>query len=627
LSDGGKFSKTLLSPGKDMNFRNMKLIILAGIFFLTIHPAHAQKEGQPLADSLEQVLKRADISETERVDVLAILAYEYRNLLPRKAIAFGEQAELLAKKIHYEKKLGEIYLCQAYAYGFFSDIIKSYELALLAVKYNTEFNVRDMLPLSKLVAIQFNPNTSNEKLHSVVLQLLPEVNTIQDKVWYIRTIGGFGNAFNSVNDTALSDSLIRLAIAESQKHNQKFMEAHNIARLSDLFFLRQQYDSCLYLSRKTNAYFESIQEKRICSENFGGFSDIFLAKAKTDKKYLDSALVYSNLSLQKAIEIEYQTRILGCYQQLYLIHKEKGDSKNTIKYLEKFISLNDSLYGQNARSKIEGIAIKQRDEIADAQLQLKDAEVAQQKIYSYAALSGIALITLLLFFDFKNYRNQKKSTEIIIHEKQRSEELLLNILPAEMAEELKTNGSTKAKAFTMVTVMFTDFKDFTGISEKVSAELLVDEIHHCFSAFDLILQKYKIEKIKTIGDAYMCASGLPVPTYTHALDMIQAAIEIRNYMLERKKEKEAKGEIPFLLRIGIHTGPVVAGIVGVKKYAYDIWGDTVNLAARMEQNSESGKINISGSTYELVKEKYSCVQRGKIEAKNKGEIEMYFVEG
>ncbi|MBL0096684.1 MAG: hypothetical protein IPP46_09465 [Bacteroidetes bacterium] len=139
--------------------------------------------------------------------------------------------------------------------------------------------------------------------------------------------------------------------------------------------------------------------------------EIYLAKSKADKKYLDSALVYSNLSLQKAIEIEYQTRILSCYQQQYLIHKEKGDSKNTIKYLEKFISLNDSLYGQNARSKIEGIAIKQRDEITDAQLQLKDAEVAQQKIYSYAALSGIALITLLLFFVFKITgikKNQRK---------------------------------------------------------------------------------------------------------------------------------------------------------------------------------------------------------------------------
>ena len=250
----------------------------------------------------------------------------------------------------------------------------------------------------------------------------------------------------------------------------------------------------------------------------------------------------------------------------------------------------------------------------------------RQRVYSYAALAGIGLTALLLFFVYRNSKNQKKSTAIIIKEKQRSEELLLNILPSEMVEELKANGTTKAKAFTMVTVMFTDFKDFTTVSEKVSAELLVAEIHHCFSTFDRIIQKYKIEKIKTIGDSYMCASGLPVSNYTHAKDMVNAAFEIRNFMLERKKEKEANDEIPFELRIGIHTGPVVAGIVGIKKFAYDIWGDTVNLAARMEQNCNAGKINISGSTYELVKEKFKCEHRGKIQAKNKGEIDMYFVE-
>jgi class 3 adenylate cyclase len=165
-----------------------------------------------------------------------------------------------------------------------------------------------------------------------------------------------------------------------------------------------------------------------------------------------------------------------------------------------------------------------------------------------------------------------------------------------------------------------------SISEQVSAELLVDEIHYCFSAFDAIIQKYKIEKIKTIGDVYLCASGLPVLNYTHAVDLVNAAIEICNFMLARKQEKEARGEIPFELRIGIRTGPVVAGIVGVKKFAYDIWGNTVNIAARMEQNNEAGKINISGSTYQLVKDKFICAHRGKIEAKNKGEIDMYFVD-
>ena len=204
--------------------------------------------------------------------------------------------------------------------------------------------------------------------------------------------------------------------------------------------------------------------------------------------------------------------------------------------------------------------------------------------------------------------------------------MLRNILPDEVAQEIKMYGRSMPKTFSMVTVMFTDFKDFTHVSQNISAELLVAELDYCFSAFDKIIQKFKIEKIKTIGDAYLCASGLPVSNFTHAIDMAAAAIELRNFMQQRKKEKEAKGEIPFEIRIGIHTGPVVAGIVGVKKYAYDIWGDTVNVAARMEQHSDAGKINISGSTYELIKNKFKCVHRGKIQAKNKGEIDMFFIE-
>lgn len=213
-------------------------------------------------------------------------------------------------------------------------------------------------------------------------------------------------------------------------------------------------------------------------------------------------------------------------------------------------------------------------------------------------------------------------------EKHHSEELLLNILPRDVAEELQITGETQAKAFTMVTVMFTDFVGFSQVSKKVSAELLVDEIHHCFSGFDHIISKYHIEKIKTIGDSYLCTSGLPVSNYTHAVDMINAAFEIRRFIHERKKEKEARGEIPFELRIGIHTGPVVAGIVGVRKFQYDIWGDTVNTANRIENAGKSAKVNISQSTYDLVKDNsdFMFENRGKIEVKGKGELEMYFVE-
>lgn len=211
-------------------------------------------------------------------------------------------------------------------------------------------------------------------------------------------------------------------------------------------------------------------------------------------------------------------------------------------------------------------------------------------------------------------------------EKKKSDDLLLNILPAEIAEELKQKGSAVARDYDKVTVMFTDFMDFTKISEQLSPAELVKEIDLCFSAFDHIIQNYGIEKIKTIGDAYMCVGGLPVASNTHAQDVVYAALEIRNFMHTYNQKNERLGRHQFKIRIGIHTGSVVAGIVGVKKFAYDIWGDTVNIASRIESSSEPGKVNISGSTFELVSDKFNCSYRGKIQAKNKGEIDMYFVE-
>ena len=172
--------------------------------------------------------------------------------------------------------------------------------------------------------------------------------------------------------------------------------------------------------------------------------------------------------------------------------------------------------------------------------------------------------------------------------------------------------------------MFADFKSFTKISEKLSPEKLVAELNYFFTAFDTIMQQYNIEKIKTIGDAYMCAGGLPVTNTTHAKDVVNAAIEMRN-LTNSYKGSNGLGEIIYEMRIGINTGPVVAGIVGLKKFAYDIWGDTVNIASRMETCSEPGKINISKSTYELIKGDFDCTYRGKISTKNIGEFDMYFV--
>ena len=217
---------------------------------------------------------------------------------------------------------------------------------------------------------------------------------------------------------------------------------------------------------------------------------------------------------------------------------------------------------------------------------------------------------------------EKQHEELKI-EKEKSDSLLLNILPEEIAEELKEKGHSDARLYNNVSVLFTDFVDFTKAGERMEPQQLVDELHICFKTFDEIIAKHKIEKIKTIGDAYLAVGGLPVADEDHAINAVLAALEIQQFMAERKKQLNNG---TFEIRLGIHSGSVVAGIVGIKKFAYDIWGDTVNTAARMEQNSEPGKINISQSTYELTKNKFDCITRGAVIAKNKGELQMYFVE-
>lgn len=228
------------------------------------------------------------------------------------------------------------------------------------------------------------------------------------------------------------------------------------------------------------------------------------------------------------------------------------------------------------------------------------------------------------------YQNMEEKVQLrtkqLNEEKEKSDELLLNILPPEIASELKNNGKSKARNFEQVSVMFTDIVNFSRICETLSAEELVSELNYFYSEFDRIVEKYGIEKIKTVGDSYMCASGLNMSRQFDPKKIVLAAFEINDFILKHAEKNRSDGKPSIGMRIGIHTGPVIAGIVGLKKFAYDIWGDTVNVASRMETSGEPGKVNISGDTYELVKNSFNCTPRGKIEVKNKGFVEMYFVD-
>ena len=221
---------------------------------------------------------------------------------------------------------------------------------------------------------------------------------------------------------------------------------------------------------------------------------------------------------------------------------------------------------------------------------------------------------------------EKKSMQLEA-EKSKSDQLLLNILPEEIAGELKRFGKSYARKHNQVSVLFADIKGFTTITETMAADELITQLDESFRGFDRILEKYGIEKIKTIGDCYMCACGLPTDVENNAVIAVNAALDMQEFMTGFNTTKRIQNLPVFEIRIGIHTGPVIAGVVGIRKFAYDIWGDTVNLASQMEHHSLPGKINISENTFSLINGFFNCTSRGKIEAKSKGEIEMFFVEG
>lgn len=248
-----------------------------------------------------------------------------------------------------------------------------------------------------------------------------------------------------------------------------------------------------------------------------------------------------------------------------------------------------------------------------------------------STLFGFAAILIVVFYT--NHRAKRRiagelaeKNAMIEEKRRRSEHLLLNILPQAVAMELSFQNQVKARRYEKATVMFVDFAKFTQVAESLSPEDLVAELHQCFSAFDNLISKLRIEKIKTAGDSYICASGLS-DRNERPHDMILAALKIQEFLQKRREERLKKGLPCFEARVGIHFGPVVAGVVGVKKFAYDIWGDTVNIAARLEETCEPNRINISREAYDMAEDAFRCEFRGKIAAKNKAEIEMYYVTG
>lgn len=570
------------------------------------------------------------------------LHYHYRSLEIYKALNKPEQIVMvmiqighdyadagkydLAKKILFEtlalpadstiaSSMIEANMLLAWVYSNEGDFTKEAKLNLETLKMYEQTGDQYGAAIAKL-----NIGDSYRKLHNypkAITYTLQAIKYLKENNLDLNLVGAYNQLANIYKDSgnmSIAKKYYQHALQLASSLNEITSIAETRLGMGELLYLERNYQDALIEFRIAGDAFDAISNKLL-----SGLAHTKQGICYLELKQLEKAKLHFEEARKLAGELNNQLIFVDLLKGMEKLDSSTGNWHNAYFNFKHYILLRDSLYNLDRFNETaqfqNNFEQEKKEALARAEQEIKD--IRQRTIRnSIAAGLAVSLVFLIVV-----YRQRNR----IAMEKKRSDDLLLNILPEETAEELKSKGSADAKQYDEVTVMFTDFKGFTTISERLTPAQLVEEIDTCFKAFDTIISRHHIEKIKTIGDSYMCAGGLPVSNSTHAKDVLLAALEINDYMQQHLEERRKDGKELFEIRIGIHTGPVVAGIVGIKKFAYDIWGDTVNIASRMESSGEAGKVNISGNTYVHVKEDFNCTYRGKVQAKNKGEIDMYFV--
>ena len=603
-----------------LNRRNyyQHTLLFAGFFMLFVMTTHSQNKD--IADSLETIHREGTFKEEDHMKILRELIVNHPD--PDKVILFCDEL------IQRSEESGDLnYTWQGYiGKGQALRLKGNLPLALenlykaneIAQKIDdgsqiatTELNIADVFQ------VMGNYNSSIEYYRSSIDKLREE----NDSITLAYGLINFGDAYNLMSkpDSAL------IFLEEAEELMNDLNDEQGIAYLQGnkgiSYALKGRNDEAEVYMNQTVAKLTELGDYYGISAYLNYISEVYFERGA-----YNNALAFSRQSLEMARDFGLKEQISDANLKISKIYEALGDTIASYRYFKDYVAYKDSL--TNIASVQKMADIRTDFEVAQKQLEvdLLNQQRRTQKIISWSTGIAALLLTFLVLGVLRRYRYINKTNKIIEKEKNRSDLLLLNILPSDTAKELKDSGKVEAKRFESVSVMFTDFQGFTRSSQDLSPEALVKSVDFYFSEFDKIIGKYGLEKIKTIGDSYMCAGGLPFPSDDHPEKMVLAAFEILEFM-EQVESDLPPGVSHFDIRIGINTGTVVAGVVGTRKFAYDIWGDTVNVAARMESNSKPGKLNISEYTYELVKDKFKCQYRGKINVKNHGEMKMYYVTG
>ena len=584
------------------------------------------------AESREYALKAIDLAE--EINFKKGEAFGYKNLglllyfkgeLNKDLVDYWKTSLNLFTEINFKNGISNIQSNLGSVYQTKGDDPTALNYFLKSVRIAEEIN--DSLRIATAY-LNIGSVYANEAItHEQALEAFEKSKIIFDNINYREGAGYAGINIAELYLEKNDPPAALVALKESMTHFDK--TDSNIA--NSLVMMGRAYVQMNQLKEAEKHYLDAIE---IAEQND--------SKMEASKAYIELGALYRrNQNFPKALE-QYEkgleltaiTQVFkdkrDIFEGLAKVYSQIGDYEKAFTYQKQFSDIRESLRSGDYEKTLGNLRFqfdienKEKEiELLNAENEIKAVDLERAAISKKFFLAVSALLFAIAVGVLLQYRFIKKSNRKLSFERNRAEQILLNILPKETAEELKLNGKVKAKEFKEITVLFTDFKAFSVVAEQISAEALVRSVDFYFKKFDEIVQKHGLEKIKTIGDAYMCAGGLPTENKTNAVDAFNAAQEILAFVTKILKNPP-KDIHPFQIRLGINTGPVVAGVVGTKKFQYDIWGSTVNIAARMESSSLPGKINVSENTYELLKDKMDFTYRGIITVKNSQKLKMYF---
>ncbi len=450
-------------------------------------------------------------------------------------------------------------------------------------------------------------------------KILPMVEASGDNEALVVLAGNIGEIyFDQKNDSkALEYYEKSIKIA-----GDEFSSAYSINGTGKIFLRKEEYDLALAEHSKAYNMAERFEDKLQIIRSLRGTADVYVALGKTT-----TAIDYYNRARILAESMDdVNIELKDLYGEMAAAYSKQNDFTNAYKFQQLYSNIQDTLYNIESKKKLNKLQFDFELSKKEVEISLQNEKIKTEKQARTATTVGLGLILIIAVIIYRNYLQKSRTNQMLDKQKDEIEGLLLNILPKEVAEELKDQGVSVPRHYEEVSVLFTDFYGFTAIADTMSPDDLVNELNQCFIAFDSIVEKYGLEKIKTIGDSYMCAGNLPSENPDHVYKIIKAGMEMQDFLKGYNDRWISKGMLGWDIRIGVHVGPVVAGVVGKTKYAYDIWGSTVNIASRMETSGSPGRVNISEKTYDIIKDRFECSHRGKVHAKNLGDISMYFIE-